>query len=320
MNKSAFLSILIIISADIYGMIGFSEYIDSYATPKNTLTKEIKVQYKNEQEKFTKGSKVTKQSVKKNNDPYKIFSPKTIRNSTKECFKQEVIEKADPTIVQVTENQNNSIFCTTSVSEKPVAKKDQGNENKKKELEKVKKLLKNTHPDRIIKNNESLIINAVRKENIDLVKLLLQYGANPNQLNWAGLSLLSIAYINRDWDMVRLFLDHGVHPDDTSIFCCSLFFIAYAENKLDMTELLLQHGANPNQKGWLGNYSILVDAVQGDNFEMVKLLLKYGADPNQIDIYNKTPTFIAAERKNSKLVKLLLNYGGRFHLLRMSRY
>ena len=365
MNKLVFLSILVFISADIYGMVGLPENVDNDITPKNTLTKNSQHEIKKIQER----SKIEQ------------YVPKPIKNSTETRNKKEFVENLVPVTVQVIENQNSSIFRATSVSENPVEKKDQCNEDK--ELKEIKELLKNTHPDKILKNNEPLIISAVKEKNIDLMKLLLQHGANPNQLtqanfsllkqlNWAipslfyrsncsklslllhqfdqaNLSLLSIAYINKDWDIVRLLLEHGVHPDNSSMFCCSLFFISYAENRSDLMELLLQYGANPNQKGWFGDYSILIDAIQEDNIKIVKLLLKYRADPNQTDKSNetplliavaenkldmmklllqhganpnqtdkdgKTPLLIAAEKRNSELVKLLLDHGGRFYLFR----
>lgn len=191
---------------------------------------------------------------------------------------------------------------------------------KAKELEKIKRILKKTklHPDKIkVKaNDETLMVNAVKESNLELVKFLLDQGANPNQENRYGISILSLAYTNNDLDTMRLLLEQGIHPDNSTILGCSLLFIAYIENQLDTMKLLLQYEANPNKKGCFGSDSILIEAIQDKNFEMVELLLKYGADPNQTNIFGQTPALLAIKQRDSKITKLLFDYGGRLYFFK----
>ena len=81
-------------------------------------------------------------------------------------------------------------------------------------------------------------------------------------------------------------------------------------------KLLLQYEANPNKKGCFGSDSILIEAIQDKNFEMVELLLKYGADPNQTNIFGQTPALLAIKQRDSKITKLLFDYGGRLYFFK----
>ena len=270
--------------------------------------------------------------------PIKLQNIQYVDATEKSCEKR-LLQKKDQTPINKSRKKNTyhvrfsgEEYARYNAKEAALEAKQIREEVEKKkrqdhELKETKNLLekKGIPPDQITKNEENLMVNAVKESNLDLAKLLLQHGANPNQLGSLLLpsrktpakihvSLLSLALLNEDINMMKLLLKQGIHPDNCSILSCSLFFIAYALNKLDIAELLLKYGANPNQKGWLGNYSFIVDAVHEENIDMVRLLLKYGADPNQIDIFEETPTLIATKAKNIDLVKLLIHYGGRFYL------
>jgi len=39
---------------------------------------------------------------------------------------------------------------------------------------------------------------------------------------------------------------------------------------------------------------------------MVEVLLEYNADPNQCDFFKRTPLFMASQKGNAEIVKLLL--------------
>ncbi len=307
MNRSVFLSILAFTSASIYGMTGFSEYVDNDITPKNTLTKSIKSYSSTE-----KNSKLIEQYIEQNRKHHEILcfdlpNDNTITRNRK---------KSKETTDSVAEEENQKTPRMTPVDEKFDEEKNK--ERNAEEFAKIKGLLErtNAHPDQVTKDDETLMVNAVKNKNFDLVEFLLNNGASPNQESKYGLSLLSLAYINHDWNTMRLLLEHGVNPDKSTILCCSLLFISYIENKLDFMEVMLQCGANPNQRGCFGCDSILIEAIKDKNFETAELLLKYGADPNQTDVFGQTPAFIAIKQRNSKIAKLLFDHGGRLYFFK----
>ncbi len=84
-----------------------------------------------------------------------------------------------------------------------------------------------------------------------LVKILLEYGANPNLINGDGLY------------------------SPLSEVCVT--------NRLSTAKLLLEHGADVNYQYKKSETALTVAVKECKNFEMVKLLLDNGADPKLID-------------------------------------
>ncbi len=358
MNKLVFLSVLIFTSSNVLGMLGQTFEIWDDTTSKTNIK-----MYNLKQRKILKMTEPSLEKnrrldlqISPNKSPIHVVKTYDDTNITNIKQKDPVnnenlsyIEKAPSLDIAERYPEKDSLKRINPVSQNKIrnsssyhitfsgeeysrynAREAELETKRKKqliyELEETKRLLgEGKHPDQIKKNNETLMVNAVKYSNLKLAKLLLKHGANPNQLgtlfapssrtsNKSFVSLLSIAFLNNNLDMMKLLLKQGINPDNSSLFFCSLFFIAYSINRLDLAELLLKYGADPNQKGWMGNYSFLIDAVQEQNINMVKLLLKYGANPNQTDIFEETPTLIAAEKKNVDLVKLLIEHGGRFYV------
>ena len=185
------------------------------------------------------------------------------------------------------------------------------------------------------KTEESLLSRAVNRKKIDMVKALLEYGANPNEAyrkveNEYNYSPLSDAIWNvKDEEMVRLLLLHGADPNGIVIDYDNgikreqyVLSQAVELNNINMVEILLKHGADAN-KAYRKvendyNYSALSDAIWNvKNEEIVKLLLLHGADPNGIVIDydeggNKTEESLlnqAISINSTNMVEILLEYG-----------
>lgn len=104
-------------------------------------------------------------------------------------------------------------------------------------------------------DGDSPLMLAVGKNNLDLVKLLVEHGANPN-----------IKYIDEVGDT------EGYTP----------FLLAIQNNNFDMVKLLVEHGANVNSEADCGDTPLSL-AVERNNFEMVKYLVEHGANVNRKD-------------------------------------
>jgi ankyrin repeat protein len=120
------------------------------------------------------------------------------------------------------------------------------------------------------------LLTAVNNRNYQLAKLLLEKGADPNLANKGGWTPLYLATDNRnieggDYPVPKADLDH-----------------------LDIIRLLLEKGANPNARikdntltrtiftmQWFfeDGATAFVRASQSSDTELMKLLLKHGADP-----------------------------------------
>ena len=143
------------------------------------------------------------------------------------------------------------------------------------------------------------IISASRDGYLDIVRLLLQYGADVAvDDNYA----IGMASQNGHLEVVRLLLENGADPTVRDNY--ALIWASYY-NYVDVVRLLLQHGADPtaaiqraSEKGYLDIVQVLLEnganPTVNDNYairwasrnghtEVVRLLLQYGADPTAED-------------------------------------
>ena len=96
------------------------------------------------------------------------------------------------------------------------------------------------------------LFNAVRNNDIDRVRELLDSGVNPNTKNNGGQTPLMLAFKH-------------IYP--------------YKGDK-EIVRLLLQHGADPNSKNRYGGDTLLMDASRLGRIDIVRLFLENGADPS----------------------------------------
>ena len=190
------------------------------------------------------------------------------------------------------------------------------------------------------------ICDAIREhKNTETVKLLLEYGANPNssrKANGGGPSLERYALGDaiekaQDLSMVKVLLEAGadpngvetIHFDNGSIERKSMLTRAIIDAKnAEMVKLLLKHGANPDsirvlqRKNGTDEYSALSDAICNAKdlgiVKVVKVLLEAGADPNRVEtihpdngsIERKSMlTYAIVDAKNAEMVRLLIKHG-----------
>ena len=105
----------------------------------------------------------------------------------------------------------------------------------------------------------------------EIVKLLLQYGANPNSRSHE--SPLYRATLHRDIKMVTKLLEKGAHPiaDEYTLYR------AVCNGNVEVVSLLLNHNADPNMG--CGDTPLLQAMWHNDDFETARLLLSAGARP-----------------------------------------
>jgi ankyrin repeat protein len=150
-----------------------------------------------------------------------------------------------------------------------------------------------------------------RDMNLELVKLLLKHGADPNLEGSKITTALSQAM---GWDMLRgtelvkLLGDAGYRMTDPS-----LLREAIEKNDWNMVELLLKYGANPNAR--LGpDRSLLAAACKAGDANRIALLLKAGAKVNDV-IAGKGLLQLASQSRATEselpCVKLLLDAGAK---------
>lgn len=180
----------------------------------------------------------------------------------------------------------------------------------------VKKLI----ATKIDLNNKDwpFLIMAVMMDRQDIVKLLIEAGANVNLPSSDGTSILSSAVIMGHTEVVRLLVSSGaklkfnLDGEEESILTSLVLMLDNKPNKYtEMLEVLLLAGANPNEYFGEKRWTILMDAANRGNLSAVELLIKTGANVNAKTIDGVTPCSCAESEGYSELVKRLKNTGAK---------
>ncbi len=138
--------------------------------------------------------------------------------------------------------------------------------------------------------------------NAEIVEWLLKKGANPEQKDALGHTLLINAFKRGFLKIVEVLLEHGANPDAKNVLGDTLMIDAFNNRNLKLMNLLLRYGAKKDI------LELLVTAIKNDDFDVVNLLLNYGADINQKHKSGYTPIAIA-EQTNRTMIHILLEYG-----------
>ncbi|HQG66518.1 MAG TPA: ankyrin repeat domain-containing protein [Smithella sp.] len=112
-------------------------------------------------------------------------------------------------------------------------------------------------------------------------------------------------------DTVKFLLNSGMSARMTIVATGEKRYpLHYAALKgsTEMTRLLIARGADVHVEG------VLIDAIIGGNPDVVQMLLQAGTDPNQDSGY-RSPLMWAVEKRNAKMVNLLLDHGANINFI-----
>lgn len=150
------------------------------------------------------------------------------------------------------------------------------------------------------------IFDQVRAGNVEAVKQTLKHSPDSvNAVNEAGNSVLVIASYKGQVEIVKLLLKKGADPNLSSNEG-SPILAAVFKGDIAIAKLLLKKKVLVTAVGRDGN-SALHYAVLNKDAEMVKLLLKYKIDPSIKNSDGQTALSLAQAEKQELLIKLLEN-------------
>ena len=154
---------------------------------------------------------------------------------------------------------------------------------------------------------------AVLRDASELAEVLLNRGADINQVHWQG-TLLHVAAANNASAVAEVLLKAGADVNVKDYKGDTPLHAAAWRGSEGAAELLLNRGADVDAKGKHGRTPLHVAA--SDNASAVnasavaEVLLKAGADVNAKDNRGRTPLYVAGW-KNDRVAKVLRRYGGR---------
>jgi len=133
------------------------------------------------------------------------------------------------------------------------------------------------------------------------VEILLAHGANPNARSFDGRTPLTLAAERNCVKCVELLLEAKADPNLAPTNGTTALQWAVIHGGKEMVEALIARGANVNQKGERGNTPLHSAAWIGSRgigaAKMTELLLSKGADPNVRNDEGQTPLDIAQNKQ-----------------------
>jgi ankyrin repeat protein len=179
-------------------------------------------------------------------------------------------------------------------------------------IKKIHELLENGIDPNLNENGYTPLTVALNKSNIDLIELLLRYGAEPNIPNSYGLTALVKSTACGYSEIVEILLDHGANPNLFSNGYSALIEASY-HGYCNIIKILLNYGADINITN-NRNETSLISAVDSGHIDVIKLLIKKGINPLITNNYNQSALDYAKIKENynidgaSEMVELLEHY------------
>jgi ankyrin repeat protein len=170
----------------------------------------------------------------------------------------------------------------------------------------------------------TLITVAASLGNLKIIKMLVDAGANVDQVNKYAQTVdehnpLSAAAIQGDRDVID-YLKTKTKPKRRSTYLKNALIEAVEDKNIKVVQTLVSiHNVETNihrsgvwsKKGW----SILMDAAQSGNLAMVQTLVESGANVNYADgDEGNTPMMCAISSKNPEIVSYLLRMGANVNM------
>lgn len=152
---------------------------------------------------------------------------------------------------------------------------------------------------------ESAVRHASMSGEFELVRFLLDRGADAGPLGWAPL-FHAVAFGSAE-EVAKL-LDEGADLEQTDAWERTPFLLSVHAGRLDIAKLLLAHGCDRNAKGRCGTTAILL-AISRDNAAMLEWLIAIGCDIEETDEFGGFPLEEAAREGSVACVRVLLNAG-----------
>jgi ankyrin repeat protein len=158
------------------------------------------------------------------------------------------------------------------------------------------------------------VLDSIKNHNTEIVTLLVENGANVNQLDGGGQAVLPLAAGASQFEVVQLLLKAGADPNGTSsvnvedvgmLADAPALTHAILANNLEVVQLLIDHGADLALAESGAGLTPLHVAASLDRARVIEILLANGANPDPPG--NKTPLHIASEIQKVRSAQVLLD-------------
>lgn len=181
-------------------------------------------------------------------------------------------------------------------------------------IEEVKNLLKqgssaNTYtPD---KNRRSALILATAGGHVDLARELINYGADIEYQDSAGLTALSWSVMRKKNKLTEYLLSVNANTNTLDNRSISPLMYAVGMGNVKIVEMLVNNHAQLNTRSPHSRMTPLLIAVENNDTDITLKLLELNADVNGANDYGYTPLMAAAEAGHIEILHILISNGAK---------
>lgn len=163
----------------------------------------------------------------------------------------------------------------------------------------------------------SPMLRALVADNAKVLDFLLKNGCNVNTIfsAYGNQSALQLASFWQHVNVTRLLLERGANPNQSTGDEWTPLQNAAVGGNIDIIEALISKGANVAGDPTSKVLPPLLLASSQSHYSAVKVLLKHGADVNEVGTSGATSLMIAAKKKDKDMIQLLLDRGARLSCL-----
>ncbi len=171
----------------------------------------------------------------------------------------------------------------------------------------------------------ALLVAAMSDPSADIVKLLIEKGADPKAMDFLRTTSLRAATLGNDTETIRMLIDAGVDVNAADLPGITPLMMAAGWNgNTQAVQMLLAKGANANAvsrpvmglparngASEFGSLTALIMAAPFGPPEMIGDLLAAGENPNAPDVRGMTPIMlaVATDHQDPAVIKMLLDHG-----------
>lgn len=148
-------------------------------------------------------------------------------------------------------------------------------------------------------NGQTLLTFAAMHDHTDIIKALIVKGMDQHDLD------TTLSY-TPSLNVLRLLLDAGANPNAVKNLGQSVFVSSVRHNDLEIIEALLNAGADINARDQ-DDKTALIIAIEWRHLDIIEALLNAGADIHAEDANRRTALDIATEGQYEPAVELIYN-------------
>lgn len=151
----------------------------------------------------------------------------------------------------------------------------------------------------------------IHQNNIEYIKLLIQYGAN---INIGTINSLHILAKIGNWKLLEFILKYHPFIDIIDHYNNTPLMYASVKGHLNCIKLLLHYNANINI--FCNNKNILISIILLNNdLKIIDFLLNHKINVNFVDEFGKSALMYSIEKGYFDVAILLIKYGANIHII-----